>query len=227
MRPGPLVRWLALKKIFINYIPPASMVLDIGCGKGEITCRLAEVRDDITLVASDIDRAALETIDRKNLKAVESSAEKLPLSDSSFDVVLCLELLEHVEDDEAVISEISRVLKTGGVVIFSTPMEKGITLPFAKKENMERLLRSWGHIRPGYSFDKINQLFKKYHIEIKYRSRFFNVFSRFGYWLNTLSGMSVPYKEQICKLIMYLEPYIKFKSQEHIIVGKKCVIPNT
>jgi len=45
----------------------------------------------------------------------------LPFADASFDTVLLLEVLEHVADARAVLAEIARVLKTGGVLLLSVP----------------------------------------------------------------------------------------------------------
>ena len=50
-----------------------------------------------------------------------ASADALPIEDASFDFVLCTEVLEHCPDPAAVLAEIRRVLRPGGVVLLTTP----------------------------------------------------------------------------------------------------------
>jgi 2-polyprenyl-6-hydroxyphenyl methylase / 3-demethylubiquinone-9 3-methyltransferase len=55
-----------------------------------------------------------------DIEYIESYGEKLPFDDNSFDIVFCCDVLEHVSDVPKVISEISRVLKKGGLFFFDT-----------------------------------------------------------------------------------------------------------
>ncbi len=50
-----------------------------------------------------------------------ANAQKLPFADHTFDKVICSEVLEHIPDYRTVLSEISRVLKTGGIFATSVP----------------------------------------------------------------------------------------------------------
>lgn len=50
----------------------------------------------------------------------------IPVSDKSFDVVLCTEVIEHVPDPISAIKEISRILKPGGVLLISAPLQSGL-----------------------------------------------------------------------------------------------------
>jgi len=52
---------------------------------------------------------------------VFADAARLPLSDASVDAVVCLEVLEHVRDPRGALAEFARVLKPGGVMLFSMP----------------------------------------------------------------------------------------------------------
>lgn len=49
------------------------------------------------------------------------SENRVPLPDAQFDFVICIEVLEHVDDLDAVLNEISRLLKVGGVLLITTP----------------------------------------------------------------------------------------------------------
>jgi SAM-dependent methyltransferase len=58
---------------------------------------------------------------RRNTADVCGDASAIPLASSSVDTVVCTEVLEHVQDPDAVIGEIARVLKPGGVVLCTAP----------------------------------------------------------------------------------------------------------
>ena len=100
------------------------MSLDIGCGGGIIAEDLARISRSTTGI--DISKASLETAKQHALESgltidyIEAYAEELPFSDNSFDLVSCCDVLEHVNDVPKVISEISRVLRPGGVFVYDT-----------------------------------------------------------------------------------------------------------
>lgn len=56
-----------------------------------------------------------------NEKIVNASLTELPFEDNSFDVVCAFDVIEHIEDDKKAVSEMYRVLKTGGIVFITVP----------------------------------------------------------------------------------------------------------
>ena len=100
-------------------------ILDVGCGGGILSESLA--LEGATVVGIDLAEAGLEVA---KLHLLESgldidyqfiSAEELAESESeSFDVIACLEMLEHVPDPSLVIEACSKLVKTDGRVFFST-----------------------------------------------------------------------------------------------------------
>jgi 2-polyprenyl-6-hydroxyphenyl methylase/3-demethylubiquinone-9 3-methyltransferase len=98
-------------------------VLDVGGGWGFLARNFAA--DGAQVACLDLSAAAMKLARRENaLKHlstdfIRSSAERQPLS-CSFDCVTATDVLEHVEDLPAVISEIARILKTGGYFGFVT-----------------------------------------------------------------------------------------------------------
>lgn len=97
-------------------------ILDVGCGTGAMSGKLAEWGE---VVSADFSPLALAFSRRRSLtRLCASDAMRLPFRDSSFDLVVALDILEHVADDSAALAEIHRVLKPGGRVIATVPAYK-------------------------------------------------------------------------------------------------------
>ena len=96
-------------------------VLDLGCAFGFTTLKLA--RKGYQTVGVDNSARYIVQAKRRHPTGeyILCFAEALPLADASFDGVLFLDVLEHVTNQRAVISEIRRILKPGGTLIISVP----------------------------------------------------------------------------------------------------------
>ena len=98
-------------------------VIDIACGEGYGCDLMGQVAAQV--IGIDIDSGAIEMArqrySRPNLQFKEGSASAIPMDDSSVDVVVSFETLEHLVDQNAFWSEIKRVLKTGGILVISSP----------------------------------------------------------------------------------------------------------
>jgi len=92
-------------------------ILDVGAGHGAFSKRLHD--DGFTVSACDLnhDYFLFDTIEFR--KADITS--KLPYEDNSFDVVLIIEVMEHIHDHLTLFRECNRVLKKSGIMFFSTP----------------------------------------------------------------------------------------------------------
>ena len=115
--PGPPPAHLAE---FARGLPQAGRALDLGAGDG----RLAAELNASELVLADVSAVALERASRRLPEAATVGLEPdvpLPLEDSTFDLVLCAETLEHVRDVQLLLSEARRVLRPGGTLALTTP----------------------------------------------------------------------------------------------------------
>lgn len=104
-------------------------VLDLGCGAGYGSFELKKLGAK-SVVGIDNDSKAIEYAISKfkieNLKFKIDNATNLSFPDSTFDIVVSFEVIEHIKDYRKYLKEVFRVLKKGGYFIFSTPNAKGI-----------------------------------------------------------------------------------------------------
>ncbi|GAB3642960.1 bifunctional 2-polyprenyl-6-hydroxyphenol methylase/3-demethylubiquinol 3-O-methyltransferase UbiG [Spirosoma arcticum] len=99
-------------------------LLDVGCGGGILAEAFAELGMRVTGIdpsASSVETARHHAHQQKlTIDYWVGSGEKLPFANASFDHVSCCDVLEHVQDVDAVLAEISRVLKPGGLFLYDT-----------------------------------------------------------------------------------------------------------
>jgi ubiquinone/menaquinone biosynthesis C-methylase UbiE len=97
-------------------------LLDVGSGDGALAARLARQGALVTGVdpaPAAIDRARAAHPDMSWALPAEDGRLRAP--DASFDVVTCVHVLEHVADTQALMSEVRRVLVSGGIVLVAVP----------------------------------------------------------------------------------------------------------
>ena len=107
---------------------PGTRVLDCGCGLGFYLRLLSHLAPDCRLQGLDSNRARLgRAVLPSNLPAVElllGDVLHLPYQDAVFDRVILSEVLEHLADDLAALREVTRVLKSAGIVVITVPHER-------------------------------------------------------------------------------------------------------
>jgi ubiquinone/menaquinone biosynthesis C-methylase UbiE len=221
MRPGTLLRWYALQYILKDEIKDDGIILDIGSYDGEISYRLKKISPNLNITVLDVDQSGLEIANKKGLNTLCCSALKIPIENEQVDIIICLDVIEHIVEDHILVKEISRVLKTNGKVILTTPMKNGVNFPFVNKQKVLNINKKWGHVRLGYSIEDLENLFQKNNLSIVKKTKYFNFFSRFFYYLSFCSNIPLKGKKFLYEIVIKLEPFLKLKSQEHIIIAQK------
>lgn len=95
-------------------------VLEVGCGTGRISNELIKRGADLTVV--DIGPGLVsQTTHRVGCRGVAGDATNLPVADSSFDLVVSSECIEHTPNPWAALDEFARVVRPNGVICFTTP----------------------------------------------------------------------------------------------------------
>ncbi len=121
----------------LSEVAPVGTLLDLGCDDGELTHRFAEAAEATDVIGVEVveERAALAR--QRGVDArVASLNEPLPFADESIDVVVSNQVIEHLSDTDAFVSEIRRVLRPQGRAIVSTEN-------LASWHNIASLLLGW------------------------------------------------------------------------------------
>jgi SAM-dependent methyltransferase len=101
---GGVLEWLAAQ--------PGERILDLGCGDGQLTERIAAT--GATVVGVDASAEMVAAARARGVAADEANAESLPYANGTFDAVFSNAALHWVRDQDAMMAEVRRVLKPGG-----------------------------------------------------------------------------------------------------------------
>lgn len=119
IRPGWKSSGDQLEAMVRSHVKPSSHVLDLGCGRGGV---VELIWRDVELAAGlDPDAASLSEHRAAGMPVIRGVGERLPFVDESFDLIVCLWVLEHLRDPASTLREVRRVLRPGGHFIFVTP----------------------------------------------------------------------------------------------------------
>lgn len=100
-------------------LPKNSAILNIGCGTGG-TINMLEKHGNLENV--DTSKEAVNHLKKRNIKNVRRiSGLKLPYKNDTFDLIVALDVLEHIKEDLKALAEWNRVLKPGGKLLITVP----------------------------------------------------------------------------------------------------------
>ena len=113
----PLQRYWQRKRhsITVSWTRNTGRILDAGCGSSIIIQSLNNA------VGMDYSHNKVRFLRRYGIPLVRGSAFALPFRDASFDCVISSQVIEHIPYDEALFSEMKRVLRPGGMLVIGTP----------------------------------------------------------------------------------------------------------
>jgi len=133
-----------------NYSSSHGSILDVGCFDGYIL-NAFESKLMIGIDTTPLPRS-------NKVKYVQGNGTLLPFPDGIFDAVVCLDTLEHIENDKALADSLLRVLAPGGVLRVSTP---SLNLRFGPECITQWISQRWGHhLRRGYTVNELEKLFE-------------------------------------------------------------------
>jgi len=105
----------ARHRIVLGFLETREGVLDIGCGSSRIVLDLPDA------VGLDVAAHKLRWLRTRHRRLVQASGDALPFADASFAAVINSEVIEHVPDRDEFFTEMTRVLRPGGVLVLGTP----------------------------------------------------------------------------------------------------------
>jgi ubiquinone/menaquinone biosynthesis C-methylase UbiE len=148
-------------------LAPGVKFLDVGCGLGEMALFVAA--RGITTVGVDVSARAMEAaaLAARRLGLSETvefrvgQLHELNLSESSFDVILCNQVLEHVPDDGAFLRRLRALLAPKGAAVITVPSAEDPTHRFRKwRRGKDEFDECVGHLR-RYTTDEFRALLRQ------------------------------------------------------------------
>lgn len=148
-----------LRKIAVLY-PGKASVLDAGSGFGQYVWRLAGINKEWTIKGVDIEQSYIDDCNifftRAGLsdRVVFEKADLTKITDTGcYDLILSIDVMEHIREDMIVFKNFCRSLKKGGTIIISTPSDKGGS--DVNHDHDKFFIEE--HVRAGYGIDEITE----------------------------------------------------------------------
>ena len=137
-----------------------STILDAGCGFGQYTWRMQKMNREWKIDAVDIDAEHITDCEKFFTKAGLSNRVSFGVMDltklnaaNRYNVILSVDVMEHIEDDLKVFQNFYSALKENGAIIISTPSDKGGS--DVHDEGDDSFVAE--HVRDGYNIDDISR----------------------------------------------------------------------
>jgi len=127
-------------------------ILDIGCGVGR---GASIIQDCMQMVGIDLSDVAIEQSkklyeDRENCQFLQMNALDLDFPDNTFDIVIAIEVIEHVSDAQRMIREAIRVLKSGGCLLLNAANRDSLHLRIIRSLGYQEFKTNYQHIQEFY-----------------------------------------------------------------------------
>ncbi|HYW95695.1 MAG TPA: class I SAM-dependent methyltransferase [Bacteroidales bacterium] len=158
-----LLRAWHIKKEIRNMrkkLPASSSILDAGSGFGQYSYFLARKFPGSSLLGVDVKDEQIDDCNRFFKKAGLGSRVKFEVADltkfespNTYNLILSVDVMEHIEEDVLVFSHFHKSLKDGGFLLISTPSDQGGS--DVHDEHEESFIEE--HVRDGYNIDEIKE----------------------------------------------------------------------
>ena len=144
--------WDYRDESILRHVGDGKTLVEVGCGEGILLEKMTKLFSDKTVFAIEPEPENVEICKSHNLDVRPGSVYELPMEDASVDTLLFIEVIEHLDDPDLAIREISRVIKPGGKLILLFPndaffkMARILTFKFKEAHYDAGHVKQW---RPG------------------------------------------------------------------------------
>ena len=142
------VYWDYRDRVAFSYIlPEHRRIVDMGCGEGITLEKLIKTFPEKESIGVDLEQENIEICAQHGLRAVYSDIYNIALPSGSFDVCICIDVLEHLKKPKEAIRELNRILKTGGRLIIVIPNDRTFLLARLAMGMVKEAFYDAGHER--------------------------------------------------------------------------------
>lgn len=164
-------------------------VLEIGCGRGDLLLAFKRFSPHISLTGIDYSEEAIKQVKALGFEAYHGDICKLDLERQKFDLIICQQLIEHLNDPPALLERINSWLLPTGVLILETPGSRSIDRKIFKG--------CWG----GYHIPRHTFLFNEKSIKVMLNKCGFEIIDVFydfclAFWVWSLHNLIVKYTKK-------------------------------
>jgi SAM-dependent methyltransferase len=126
-----------------RYFPSARSLLEVGCGTGFVLSGVAEAQPTVRLTGSEAATQGLAFAARRvpSVELVQMDARQIPFREE-FDVAGAFDVIEHIEDDRAVLDELRAALAPGGGLVLTVPQHPALWSEFDVRSGHVRRYRA-------------------------------------------------------------------------------------
>ncbi|MFZ6050441.1 class I SAM-dependent methyltransferase [Halocola ammonii] len=143
--------------------PEKAHILDAGAGFGQYTYYMSNMSRNYCILAVDVKSEQVsdcnkffQAIDRKHVVFKKGDLTEFR-KEEAFDLVLCVDVMEHIEEDVKTMTNYCHSLKPGGMLLISTPSDQGGS--DVHEDSEESFIDE--HVRDGYNMEEIKEKLKK------------------------------------------------------------------
>lgn len=203
---GEFIRFKYIKNLFDKMEKEPEEILDAGCGGGLYSSYLSKRYPNSKITACDINN---------NIKRVDDNVtflikDLLSLEyERKFDLIICVDVIEHIANDEKVIENFSTSLRDRGSLVLHVPKYPLEYKYFIKYYHQD------DHIRDGYQSDQIKTILKKYNLEVVSYKPTFNAIETFIWEIGYILRKNKFSKMAYFALFPILSVILKFDFREN------------
>jgi ubiquinone/menaquinone biosynthesis C-methylase UbiE len=179
---GKTLRLDMVREVLQGYQFNGKRILDVGCGIGDLSFMLAARGAEVVGIELDEQkvRCATDIACRWNFEQLRFVAGDVTSLDQmelgQFDVITCLALLEHIQQDVELLQQLQQLLRPGGLLVLEVPSATRKTIPEVEAAD--------GHVRSGYRIEELPVLLKQAGFWVK-RKRTMDPLGLNYYWFVT------------------------------------------